>query len=253
MITIEQFTELAHRTASRYSHRSEPARAFYTFSPEALADFHRQVCAASAQAQRVPEGWRLVPVEPTPKMLVALWEHRDRMRGRGENAIAREGYSAMLASTPAQPAQQEPSIPAEFDVRTILLSISPGEDGMGHEVYAASVADVESQLTSMGQELEEWQLGIRRLPTAAHQEPPQPVERKPMTDAEAAVKSDRERIKAGIMALTMTAESCRGDAGVDTARKALALRIVTLIDGHGDLVLNEAGKRMAESLAEGHQ
>lgn len=46
MITLEQFTELAHRTASRYSHRSEPARAFYTFSPEALADFHRQVCAA---------------------------------------------------------------------------------------------------------------------------------------------------------------------------------------------------------------
>lgn len=71
--------------------------------------------------------------------------------------------------------------------------------------------------------------------------------------AKVAVKSDRERIKAGIMALTMTAESCRGDAGVDTARKALALRIVTLIDGHGDLVLNEAGKRMAESLAEGHQ
>lgn len=55
MITIEQFTELAHRTASRYSHRSEPARAFLTFSPEALANFHRQVCAAArTQKQRQP-------------------------------------------------------------------------------------------------------------------------------------------------------------------------------------------------------
>lgn len=81
-------------------------------------------------------------------------------------------------------AQQEPSIAAEFDVRKIMVSVSPGEDGMGHEVYAASVADVEGLLTSMGQELEEWQLGIRRLPTAAHQEPPQPVERKPMTEQE---------------------------------------------------------------------
>lgn len=94
------------------------------------------------------------------------------------------------SSAPA-PAQQEPRIPAEFDVRSILLSISPWEDGMGYEVYAASVADVEGLLTSMGQELEEWQLGIRRLPTAAHQEPPQPVERKPMTDEQVYAMCDR--------------------------------------------------------------
>lgn len=193
------------------------------------------------RAQRVPDGWVLVPVEPTPDMCAAAFEQQKYDHRRGSITLASNCYRAMLdaapmfASTPAQPAptpaapddeqislhtitdpvrraaheayanqpdgqghyvrmeaviaavksalataqpaQQEPSIPAEFDVRTILLSISPGEDGMGHEVYAASVADVEGLLTSMGQELEEWQLGIRRLPTAAHQEQPQPEQR----------------------------------------------------------------------------
>lgn len=46
MITLEAFTELAHRTASRYSHRSEPDKAAYTFLPHTLEAFHRQVCEA---------------------------------------------------------------------------------------------------------------------------------------------------------------------------------------------------------------
>lgn len=45
-ITLEKFTELAHRTASRYSHRSEPSKIAYTFMPHTLEDFHRLVCAA---------------------------------------------------------------------------------------------------------------------------------------------------------------------------------------------------------------
>jgi hypothetical protein len=47
MISLEHFTALAHRTASRYSHRSEPEKVAYTFLPHTLADFHRQVCAAA--------------------------------------------------------------------------------------------------------------------------------------------------------------------------------------------------------------
>jgi len=45
-ISLEKFTELAHRTASRYSHRSELEKVAYTFLPHTLEDFHRQVCAA---------------------------------------------------------------------------------------------------------------------------------------------------------------------------------------------------------------
>lgn len=51
-ITIERFTELAHRTASRYSHRSEPSKVAYTFLPHTLEHFHHLVCAAiGANAQ----------------------------------------------------------------------------------------------------------------------------------------------------------------------------------------------------------
>lgn len=55
-----------------------------------------------------------------------------------------------------------PDIPKELDVRTILLDVVPGEDGMGEEVFAKTVADVEKKLGAMGEELEDWQLGIRR-------------------------------------------------------------------------------------------
>lgn len=46
----------------------------------------------------VPEGFVLVPKEPTPAMLYALWEHRDQMTGQSENKIARKGYASMLAA-----------------------------------------------------------------------------------------------------------------------------------------------------------
>jgi len=43
MITFQRFQALAHRTASRYSHRSDPQKLFYTFMPHTLADFHQRV------------------------------------------------------------------------------------------------------------------------------------------------------------------------------------------------------------------
>jgi len=55
-ISLEKFTELAHRTASRYSHRSELEKVAYTFLPHTLEDFHRQVCAAiEANTPAVPD------------------------------------------------------------------------------------------------------------------------------------------------------------------------------------------------------
>lgn len=66
---------------------------------------------------------------------------------------------------------QQPSSGADTDVRKILLDVVPGLDGMGHEVYAKSVGDVEKALTKMAQELEEWELGIRRHPDAQAQQP----------------------------------------------------------------------------------
>lgn len=42
------------------------------------------------------DGWVSVPIEPTPKMLVALWQHREAMRGESENKIAGVAYKAMI-------------------------------------------------------------------------------------------------------------------------------------------------------------
>lgn len=58
----------------------------------------------------------------------------------------------------------------ELDVRKIMLAVEPGPDGTGKEVYARSVEDVRTHLAQMSQELEEWRLGVRRLP-ATQQKP----------------------------------------------------------------------------------
>ena len=52
--------------------------------------------ALSAPPPVVPAGWRLVPVEPTPEMLVAINWPNDPA-----------GYRAMLAAAPQAPTQRE--------------------------------------------------------------------------------------------------------------------------------------------------
>lgn len=73
------------------------------------------LCLASPPApQEAQAGMVLVPREPTPKMLAALWEHRESFRGQSENKIARAAYSAMLAAAPvAQPATEQAEAPSD--------------------------------------------------------------------------------------------------------------------------------------------
>lgn len=54
----------------------------------------------------------------------------------------------------------------KLSVTNIMLDVVPGEDGMGHEVYAKSVADVENALSSTGERLGHlaiWHAGFREL------------------------------------------------------------------------------------------
>lgn len=135
----------------------------YGYTEEDMASYARAAVEAE-RAQRLPDGWKLVPVEPTPKMLVALWEHRERMRGRGENAIAREGYSALLASTPA-PAQRGPS-----QIKAEHKTVTPS-------------GTVVTRLELTDKAKESLRANVTHIPgIAKHQEPPQ-QERKPMTNA----------------------------------------------------------------------
>lgn len=64
-----------------------------------------------------------------------------------------------------------------------------------------------------------------------------------------AVEHDRKRIKDGIMALVMTAPKLNTPDAND-ARMSLALRISMMLDGHTDLVMNDAGRLLMEQLQE---
>ena len=62
--------------------------------------------AAPVQQVSVPDGWKLVPVEPTPKMIDATWYHEIDMSCGIESQGARNKriYEAMLAAAPEAPA-----------------------------------------------------------------------------------------------------------------------------------------------------
>ncbi|MCW0370234.1 hypothetical protein [Xanthomonas sacchari] len=60
-----------------------------------------------------------------------------------------------------QAAPAAAGVPGHLDVRRILLEVVPGWDGMGHEIYAKSVEDVEREFSRMSgriRELERTQL-----------------------------------------------------------------------------------------------
>lgn len=81
--------------------------------PEMIAE---QVFAASAQqpALTVPEGWKLVPVDPTEEILDAICLAKNMTR-RGLAVVMNMQelesiYRAMLAAAPAAPVAQEPRV-----------------------------------------------------------------------------------------------------------------------------------------------
>jgi len=65
----------------------------------------------AAQPAPVPEGWKLVPVEPTIEMLAALGFDGDVELAIGHAAISKgleDSYVAMLSAVPTPPAAQRP-------------------------------------------------------------------------------------------------------------------------------------------------
>lgn len=64
----------------------------------------------------------------------------------------------------ARAALAQQAVPPEFDVRRIMLSVVPGEDGMGHEVFAKNVDEVVSTLTKLAEQNESLDLQLE----AAH-------------------------------------------------------------------------------------
>ncbi len=101
------------------------------------------------------------PAQPmlTDEEIRAVWvEH-----GLDDEAVedfARAIESALLSKLRAPVADEQ-------SVTSILLEVVPGADGMGQEIYATSVDDVKRHMNVLAEELEEWELGIRRLPASA--------------------------------------------------------------------------------------
>ncbi len=71
---------------------------------EALRARVAELEAALAKREAVPEGFVLVPVEPTPKMVDATWGHDIDKNGgvESQNKRNRRIWSAMLAAAKAQ-------------------------------------------------------------------------------------------------------------------------------------------------------
>lgn len=53
-LTVETFTKLAHRTATKYTHRSDPSFAGYAFLPHTLEQFVRAIEAAHGITESQP-------------------------------------------------------------------------------------------------------------------------------------------------------------------------------------------------------
>lgn len=128
------------------------------------ARWNRRAAVESDRAQRVPEGWKLVPVDPVRSMVDAAervdWADSD-VRGNIYNM-----WNVMLASTPAQPAQQEPS-PIKAEHKTVTPS-----------------GTVVTRLELTDKAKESLRANVTHIPGIAQpQEPPQ-QERKPMTRAQ---------------------------------------------------------------------
>lgn len=107
-LTAQQRTELLDHVSacqSAYHIDSTPGHRFGGLpsnlpeNRDALVDFVEELLRAA----QVPDGYVLVPIKPTPAMLVALWDHRDSMAGQSENRIAKAGYARMLTAVQAQP------------------------------------------------------------------------------------------------------------------------------------------------------
>lgn len=89
--------------------RCQREGAFKTCLECGYQDGHDEICQfhagnRAAQGARVPEGWQLVPVEPTPEMLAAGYDAYGK--GHFTPAII-DCYRAMLAAVPAHPAERQ--------------------------------------------------------------------------------------------------------------------------------------------------
>ena len=154
----------------------------YGYTEEDMDSYARAAVEAD-RAQRVPDGWKLVPVEPTEEMLncgPAPANDAEKFAADLAAGYRKNIWAAMLASTPA-PAQQEPmeaflviDLSRELGVAASELIKELRDQGIGN--YSVNMALPKSAAAAMRAHFKS---------AAQHQEPSQ-QERKPMTPEQVA-------------------------------------------------------------------
>jgi len=106
----------------------------------------------------------LAPVRNSKPELVFSLENQGNPRSKDPESPSDTNVSGLVSTV-----EDNADLIAELkslSVTNILLDIQPGEDGMGQEIFAKSVKDVEDKLTEISQRLEDWELGIKIHPSA---------------------------------------------------------------------------------------
>lgn len=102
----------------------------------------------------IPEGWKLVPVEPTQAMVEAAFDALPNSPFEGR---IRTHYRAMLAAAPTPPAQKDDE--ALEVLRRVVKAIDDRKSRAGivkwkhaHDQYMAAMKDARALLTKRGAE-----------------------------------------------------------------------------------------------------
>ena len=147
ILTDDERPKLPPSRYSRWS-SSNGLLAFSADQMEAYADAREAAVLAKlaqqADRQRVPDGWKLVPVEPT-------WEMLEAALDCAAKPSFREAYAAMLAAAPEAPAQNGHLADDERVAALCTLSYAAGmkagwnycasEDNEGFERSQKSVGE----------------------------------------------------------------------------------------------------------------
>ncbi|WP_256727809.1 DUF3450 domain-containing protein [Burkholderia pseudomallei] len=101
---------------------------------------------------------------------------RNAKYGPGRLEVVVSILEDVLATSPVEQPAAAP-IPADCDVRSILLDVVPGADGEGREMYARNVDDVKRLLSEMGDRLEDVDAAKRLAPSPADERAALPEDR----------------------------------------------------------------------------
>lgn len=151
------------------------------------------------EQNKTAEKWVMVPVEPTPAMLHAMWQDREAFRGQSENKTARHHYALMLAAAPkAEPAREQAahiscknnhlSAPLPAEQAALAAQQAPPQPAGAMEAWVKLSTLEQHRLLSQGHP--------HPLATqpAAPAQPPAKVEREGLTEAEITAAMDAKGI-----------------------------------------------------------